>query len=260
MTSGSPSRAASGGISATLATPGRTRHQAPGGAEHAPDPFGINKWPGPPLTGPAGPSAVLEDPDEVAVRVLDRGDQAAAHVLDILVPLGAGLEERLQGALDVTDVVINDGAALVAVGIKTDVLAVDIEADVVGLVHDRRDAQHRAEHGLGPGEVAGGIDHGLDAFTHGYSRWLSSHRRGSVGHWYDTRRWRNVTDGRTRLAGRPVRGEPPALARGGVPGARLGERGGRRGAGNLAAAQPFGRRRGGEPGRLADHDRGAGIA
>ena len=37
-------------------------------------------------------------------------------------------------------------------------------------------------------------------------------------------------------------------------------RGGRRGAGNLAAAQPCGHRRGGEPGRLAHHDRGAGIA
>src|SRR6266567_297692 len=157
--------------------------------------------PSPPWAGPAGRSGLLKEPDEVAVRVLDRGDQpAAAHVLEVLVYLGAGLEERLQGALDVTDVVIADGAALVAAGIKTDVLAVDLEADVVGLVHDRRDAQDCAEHGLGPGEVAGGVDHGLDACTHGYSRWLSSHRRGSVGHWYDTRRWRNVTDGRTRLA------------------------------------------------------------
>lgn len=72
----------------------RRRGRAPGG-------------PGP------GASGVLQEADEVAVRVLDRGDHpSAAHVLDILVHLGAGLDERLQGALDVADVEIGDGAAL----------------------------------------------------------------------------------------------------------------------------------------------------
>src|SRR6266496_1997270 len=207
------------------------------------------------------PSGVLQDADEVAVRVLDRGDQpAAAHVLDVLVQLRAALEQRLQRALDAGDVVVDDGAALVAVRVEPDGLVVDVELDIVGLVHVRGGPQDDAERGLGPGEVAGGVDNGLDAFTHGYSRWLPSHRPGSVGHRYDTRRRRNVTDERTRLAGRTVRGEPPAPARGGVPHARLVSRGGRRGAGGLAAAQPCGHQRGGQPGRLAHHDRGAGIA
>ncbi|MGO9187980.1 MAG: hypothetical protein ACLP8X_05885 [Streptosporangiaceae bacterium] len=66
----------------------------------------------------------MQQADQVAVRVLDRGDQpSAGHVLDVLVHLGAGLEQGLQGALDVADVEVADGAALVAVGIKTDVLA-----------------------------------------------------------------------------------------------------------------------------------------
>src|SRR4249919_2948025 len=78
----------------------------------------------------ARPSAVLQDADEVAVRVLDRGDQpAAAHVLDVLVQLRAALEQRLQRALDVGDVVVDDGAAPVAVRVKPDGLAVDVELD-----------------------------------------------------------------------------------------------------------------------------------
>src|SRR6266516_250898 len=168
------------------------------------------------------PSGVLQDADAVAARVLDRCDQpAAAHVLDVLIHLRAGAEQRLQRALDVGDVEVDDGAALVAVRIQADSLAADVELDVVGLVHVRGGTQDRAERGLGPGEVADGIDNGLDAFTHGYSRWLSSHRRCSVGHCYDTRQRRNVTDARTRLSGRTVRGEPPAPARGGIPHARL---------------------------------------
>jgi hypothetical protein len=51
------------------------------------------------------PSGVLQDADEVAVSVLDRGDQpTATHVLDVLVQLRAALEQRLQRALDVGDV------------------------------------------------------------------------------------------------------------------------------------------------------------
>ena len=66
-------------------------------------------------------SGVLQDADEVAVRVLDRGDQpAAAHVLDVLIHLRAGLEQRLQRAFDIGDVVVDDGTALVAVRVKTD--------------------------------------------------------------------------------------------------------------------------------------------
>src|SRR6266567_3541886 len=127
--------------------------------------------PGPPLAGPASPSGLLEEADEVAVRVLDRGDQpSAAHVLDVLVHLGAGVEERLQGGLDVADVEVADGAALVAAGIEADGLAVDAELDVVGLVHDRLGAQDRAEGRLGPGQVGDGVDDGLDALAHGYSR------------------------------------------------------------------------------------------
>src|SRR4029079_16649279 len=169
---------------------------------------------------------------------------AAAHVLDVLLQLRAALEQCLQRALDVGDVVVDHGAALVAVRVEPDGLVVDVELDIVGLVHVRGGAQDGAERGLGPGEVAGGVDNGLDAFTHGYSRWLPSHRPGSVGHRYDTWRRMTVTDERTRLAGRTVRGEPPAPARGGVPHARLVNRGGRRGAGNPAAAPPGPRRRG----------------
>src|SRR5215210_6674998 len=67
-----------------------------------------------------------------------------------------------------------------------------------------------------------------------------SHRPGFVRHYYnDGTRRGNVTDGRTRLACGAIRGEPHPPEDGGLPDARLAERGGRRRAGNLAAPQPL---------------------
>ena len=50
----------------------------------------------------------------------------------------AGVEERLETLLDVVNVPVGDGTRrplAVAVGIETEVLAFDVEADVVVLVH-----------------------------------------------------------------------------------------------------------------------------
>src|ERR671910_1054752 len=68
-----------------------------------------------------------------------------------------------------------------------------------------------------------------------------SHRPGLVRHYYnDTTRLGNVTDGRTRrLAGTALRGEPDPLEGGGIPDARLNQRGRRRRPGSLAPAQPL---------------------
>jgi hypothetical protein len=80
----------------------------------------------PSLTGvPDAVLGVLQQPDEVAVRVLDVGFH-----------FGARVDQRLQGALDVIDVVVNHGSALVAMRIKADVGAVDLEADVGRLIND----------------------------------------------------------------------------------------------------------------------------
>src|SRR5262245_59693244 len=66
-------------------------------------------------------------------------------------------------------------------------------------------------------------------------------------------------NGRTRMAGGTVRGEPAPPAGGGRPDARLAERGRRCGPGGLAPAQPHRRRRRGEPRRLADDRRRTGL-
>src|SRR5215207_8406150 len=86
-----------------------------------------------------------------------------------------------------------------------------------------------------------------------------SHRLRLVRHPYDGTRREDVTDGRTRLADGPVRGEPDPSAVGGLPDARLSERGRRRRAGIVGAPQPLrhvGRR---EPAGMADHGRRAGV-
>jgi hypothetical protein len=60
--------------------------------------------------------------------------------------------------------------------------------------------------------------------------------------------------------GRAIRGAPHPPEGGGLPDPRLGERRGRRRAGSLAAAGPLGLQPGGEPGRMADHGGGPGVA
>src|SRR5215211_9224482 len=88
-----------------------------------------------------------------------------------------------------------------------------------------------------------------------------SHRPGLVRHYYnDTTRLETVTDGRTRrLASTALRGEPDPPESGGLPDARLDQRGGRRPPGSLATPQPLGHQRHREPGRMADDSRRAGV-
>src|SRR3954453_2521467 len=77
---------------------------------------------------------------------------------------------------------------------------------------------------------------------------------------YDPKRRRNVTDGRTRLAGGAIRGEPRPHAGGGLPDAGLAERGGRRRAGGVDSPEPLRRGRDQGPPRLADDGRRAHIS
>src|SRR5215218_10224946 len=88
-----------------------------------------------------------------------------------------------------------------------------------------------------------------------------SHRPGFVGHYYnDTTRRRNVTDGCTRrMAGGAFRGAPRPTEGGGLPDARLDERGRRRRAGDLAQARTLWRRWRREPGRVANDGRVKGV-
>src|SRR3954471_5398882 len=86
------------------------------------------------------------------------------------------------------------------------------------------------------------------------------HWLGFVRHYYnDGTRRGNVTDGRTRMAGTAIRGEPDPPEGGGLPDARLAERGGRRRAGSLATARPLRDERRREPRRMADDGRRAGV-
>src|SRR5215208_8433238 len=71
--------------------------------------------------------------------------------------------------LDVVNVPVGDGTRhplAVAVGIQTDVLASDVEADVVGLVHAGLHTHKLAVQCLGVGEVPNGVHDRLDAFSH----------------------------------------------------------------------------------------------
>ena len=84
------------------------------------------------------PLRLLDETDDVAVGVLrHRGELATAHILDCLLHLRAGVEDRLQALLDVVDVPIGDGPRgplVVAVRVETDLLVADLEPDVVRLI------------------------------------------------------------------------------------------------------------------------------
>src|SRR5918993_1267215 len=88
----------------------------------------------------------------------------------------------------------------------------------------------------------------------------SSHRPGFVRHYYnDGTRPKDVTDGRTGLAGTAIRGAQKPPEGGGLPDARLAFRGGRCRPGSLAASQPLRDERRREPGRMADQSRRTSV-
>jgi hypothetical protein len=110
-------------------------------------------------------------PGALRPTVLHGGDQLApTDILDLLLRLRTGVEQRLHASLDVVDVPVADRThhpLTVAVGIQTDILAFDVKADVVRLIHVGLHAQDLTVEGLGLGEVLDGIDERLDVFGHG---------------------------------------------------------------------------------------------
>lgn len=82
------------------------------------------------------------------------------RVSDLLVLFAAGGEDRGEGRVDVFDVPVAERsrhALAVAVGVETDVLAVDVVADVVRLVRDRCDTEKLAVELLGCSQVLHGV-------------------------------------------------------------------------------------------------------
>src|SRR5262249_26476697 len=79
-------------------------------------------------------------------------------------------------------------------------------------------------------------------------------------YFYDTAGARILTDERAAMAGRAFRAAPRPPAGGGLPDARLADRGRRRGPGGLAETGPRRRQRGRESWRVADDDRRACVA
>src|SRR4029453_2100552 len=88
---------------------------------------------------------------------------------------------------------------------------------------------------------------------------LLSHSRALPRHYDDETQRENVTHERERIPGGPVRAESRPPAGGGVPDARLAQRGGGCRPGSVAAAQPVRHPRHREPRRLAHHGRRAGL-
>jgi hypothetical protein len=95
---------------------------------------------------------------------------APTDILYLLLRFRAGVEERLQTLFDVVNVPVADRVRhplAVAMGIQTDILASDVEADVVSLIHVGLYAQELAVQGPSLREVLDGVDDLLDAFGHG---------------------------------------------------------------------------------------------
>src|SRR5437763_3762674 len=112
-------------------------------------------------------SAVLENPEDVAVGVGDGGHQAAAaDVVRGLLHDGARGGQLGQLRLDVRDVPVGHrrGHALLrARRHQPDVLAFGVVADVVGRVVLRLGAEQGGVHRLGLVQVGNGMQDGLDS-------------------------------------------------------------------------------------------------
>src|SRR5918997_4320939 len=95
---------------------------------------------------------------------------APTDILYLLLRFRAGVEERLYASLDIVNVPVGERPRhplAMAVGTQTDILASDVEADVVSLIHVGLYAQELAVQGPGLREVLDGVDDRLDAFGHG---------------------------------------------------------------------------------------------
>src|SRR5438874_6358451 len=131
-------------------------------------------------------SSVLQQPEDVAIGVGDGGHQAAAtDVAHGLLHGGTGGGHLGQLRLDVRHVPVGHrrGHALRSTARhQPDVLALGLEADVVGLVGLRRDAEQGSVHRLGCRQVGHGMQHGLDPLGgragHGHllKSWVTSTR------------------------------------------------------------------------------------
>jgi hypothetical protein len=112
-------------------------------------------------------SWVLEQPEHVAVGVGHGGDQpATADVVGGLLEGGAGGGHLGQLRVEVRYVPVGHRARhglRSPAGHQPDVLAGDLEADVVGLVGLRRYAEQGGVDLLGRRHVGDGVQHGLDA-------------------------------------------------------------------------------------------------
>src|SRR3712207_5687026 len=110
----------------------------------------------------ACPLRRLDEADDVAVCVLHGGDQLApTDVPNVLLRFRTRVEKRLQAFLDVVNVPVADRGPhplAVAMGIQTDILAFNVEADVVSLVHVGLYTHELAVQGLGLREVLHWVD------------------------------------------------------------------------------------------------------
>src|SRR5580692_1223835 len=135
---------------------------------------------------PASPLRVLEQPEHVAVWVGDGGHQApATDVVRGLVHDGTRGGHLGKLRLDVRYAPEGHrrGHALRSTARhQPDVLTLGIEADVVGRVGLRLDAEQGGVHRLGRRQVGHGMQHNLDPlggrFAHGHSRSCASYRPG----------------------------------------------------------------------------------
>jgi len=151
----------------------------------------------------SNPLRGLQQAYDVAVRVFDGSDETAAtDVFHFLLDLGAGVEQRLERFLDIGDMDVADGSGesgAVTVGDQANFLIADFEANVVGFIAMRLDAQELAVERLGASSVFDRIDEGFYTLGHG---WISSsHSLYLARQHYDETRWGNVTDGRKTVAG-----------------------------------------------------------
>src|SRR6476619_1569674 len=143
----------------------------------------------------------LHETDDIAVSVLHRSDQvAAADIGRVLLQLPAGGNEVLDARLDIRDVPVREraGHALgVPVRIEADIGSVNIEGNVIRLIHVWLHAEQIAVECFCTGQVLDRIDDRFETGCHEELLTLDvSHRPRFGRQYYDGLREGSVTDAR----------------------------------------------------------------